>query len=47
MCEEVIMKKKKQRCGHCNSSFGYVRFTKNEFVCRQCGEITKLKGDRK
>jgi len=32
----------KVKCKKCGSAYGYVRQTTKEFVCRQCGTITKL-----
>jgi transcription initiation factor TFIIIB Brf1 subunit/transcription initiation factor TFIIB len=34
-------------CGDCGSTNGYVRIETNEFVCRKCGQVTKLKERKK
>lgn len=34
---------KKYKCAKCDSSFGYPRFKKGEWVCRNCGYVHKIK----
>ncbi len=34
-------------CEHCNSTFGYVRIKKKEWICRNCGETSKIKTAKK
>ena len=43
--EQKDKKHPKIFCKNCESGNGYVRMKTGEFVCRDCGMITKLSGD--
>ena len=34
-------------CPECEKSFGYVRIKNREWICRNCGTITKIKESSK
>lgn len=38
--------KKKVRCEECKSAFTYIRIKDNEIVCRSCGHIQKIEGEK-
>ena len=37
----------KMKCPKCKKMLGYVRIETNEWVCRACGTISKIKNQKK
>lgn len=44
--EAKEIKNSKLVCGNCGGKFGYVKIKTNEFQCRTCGAVTKLKEEK-
>lgn len=40
-------KQRRNKCSNCGSSFGYLRIKKGEWVCRDCGNVQKIKEVKK
>lgn len=44
--QEKPKKENRIKCNNCNSGSGYLRVKDKEWVCRSCGHIQKIEGEK-